>query len=113
MRVVHGNTAEGWLERKNFHDERHGGKENIPQGLKCLRENHCSDRMNWYFIMDERGPGGPRYSRPGGRRYIHLIATSRGHGTSDFCNGLCLSIRFRKFVVFNASSHADTKARVI
>jgi hypothetical protein len=47
MRVVHGNTAEGWLERKNFHDERHGGKENIPQGLKCLRENHCSDRMNW------------------------------------------------------------------
>src|SRR5271157_2671327 len=32
--------------------------------------------------MDKRGPGGPRHSRPGGRRYIHLIAKLRSHGTS-------------------------------
>jgi hypothetical protein len=32
--------------------------------------------------MDKRGRGRPRYSRPGGRRYIHTITKSRDHGTS-------------------------------
>ena len=57
--------------------------------------------------MDERGPGGPRYSQPALHSFNYDLT---GHGTSDFRNGLCLSIRFRKFVVFNASSHADTEA---
>ena len=33
--------------------------------------------------MDKRGRGRPRYSRPGGRRYIHAITKTRGHGTSE------------------------------
>ena len=28
------------------------------------------DFMIWLLFLDKRGPGGPRYSRPGGRRYI-------------------------------------------
>ena len=32
--------------------------------------------------MRKRGRGRPRYSRPGGRRYIHVITKSSGHGTS-------------------------------
>ena len=31
--------------------------------------------------MDKRGRGRPRYSRPGGRRYIPVITYSYGRGT--------------------------------
>jgi hypothetical protein len=32
--------------------------------------------------MYKRGRGRPRYSRPGGRRYIRVITISLGHSTS-------------------------------
>ena len=35
-----------------------------------------------FYLMSERGPGGPHYSRPGGRRYIPAIPQSFGHGIS-------------------------------
>jgi hypothetical protein len=39
---------------------------------KSLRRflHQVRDRMKMFYPMNERGPGGPRYSRPGGRRYI-------------------------------------------
>jgi hypothetical protein len=35
-----------------------------------LKMLYVRDRMKMFYPMAERGPGGPRYSRPGGRRYI-------------------------------------------
>jgi hypothetical protein len=65
-------------------------EEDIPQGLKPVdfigvsgttevvpcyktdwsKQDRFHDCMNWFLAMDERGRGRPRYSRPGGRRYI-------------------------------------------
>ena len=42
--------------------------------------------------MDKRGRGRPRYSRPGGRRYIHAITKTRGHGTSTFASLKILAV---------------------
>ena len=36
----------------------------------CGGHHPVRDRMKMFYPMNERGPGGPRYSRPGGRRHI-------------------------------------------